>query len=172
MAHGLTYRQIFESTSNGAVVTDARGHIAFMNPQAEAILGFPAKKATGAYIVDLLPLTGPQVMRCLDSGHPQLGHHIIGKKVDLVLNISAIFNGDRVAGAVCTFQEMGQFETTARKLRSYRRLNRQLEAIFKASSDGIWVCDADGVVINVNEASKRLNGIRANDVLGQKIGDR
>ncbi len=171
MTDSLTYRQVFEATSNGAVVTDSEGHVVFMNPQAEAILDIGAEASLGTYIEDLLPLTGPQIMACLDSGEPQIGRHIIGKQVDLVLNISPIFHESRVAGAVCTFQEMGQFESTARKLRSYRHLNRQLETIFKASSDGIWVCDAEGTVINVNQASERLNGTRAEEVIGKRVGD-
>jgi PAS domain S-box-containing protein len=171
MTHGLTYRQVFEATSNGTVVTDAEGHIVFMNPQAEAILDIGAEASLGTYIVDLLPLTGPQVTACLHSGRPKIGRHIIGKQVDLVLNISPILSGSRVAGAVCSFQEMGQFESTARKLRSYRHLNWQLETIFKASSDGLWVCDAEGVVINVNQASERLNGTQAEEVIGKRVED-
>ena len=171
MNETLTYRHIFESTSNGAVVTDAGGIIRFMNPQAESILQFKASKCLGACIVDVLPLTGPLVMTCLETGEPQLGRHIIGKQVDLVVNITAVTLAGEVAGAVCNFQEMGQFEQAALQLESYRRLNRQLETIFKASSDGIWVCDAAGQVINVNDASKRLNGIEDQDVIGKKIVD-
>lgn len=171
MIKKLTYRHIFEATSNGAVVADAAGIIRFMNPQAESILQHKASKCLGAYIVDVLPLTGPLVMACLQTGEPQLGRHIIGKFVDLVVNITPVILAGEVAGAVCNFQEMGQFEQTALQLESYRGLNRQLETIFKASSDGIWVCDATGQVINVNEASERLNGIEGQDVIGQKIGD-
>lgn len=165
----LTYRHTFEFSSNGAIITDARGIIRLMNPQAESILQFKADDCIGTYIVDLLPLTGPLVMACLQNGSPQIGRQIIGKQVDLVVNITAITIDNRVVGSVCNFQEMGQFEQTARQLESYRRLNWQLETIFKASSDGIWVCNADGVVININEASERLNGIRAADVLGKRV---
>jgi PAS domain S-box-containing protein len=169
MENQLTYRQIFEATNNGVVVTDAKGHVAFINPPAEKILGFDPKHVRGKFIVDLLPLTGPHVMKCIDSGEPQLGRQIIGQQVNLVLNITAIVTHHRVAGAVCNFQEMGQFEQAARQLESYRHLNRQLETIFKASSDGIWVCDAAGIVINVNKASERLNGINASDAVGKPI---
>lgn len=171
MGHQLTYRHIFEATNNGIVVTDAKGHVAFINPQAEEILGFESGHIQGKFIVDLLPLAGPRIIECLGSGEPRLGCHIIGKKVDLVLNISPIFQGDAVSGAVCNLQEMSQFESTAVNLKSYRRLNHQLEAVFKASSDGLWVCDADGVVINVNKASERLNGTRSDDVIGKNIDD-
>ncbi len=164
-----TYRHAFESSSNGAIVTDADGIIRLMNPQAEKILHFNAADCIGSFIVDLLPLTGPLVMACLENCLPQIGRQIIGKHVDLVVNITPIVINNRVSGAVCNFQEMGQFEQTARQLESYRRLNWQLATIFKASSDGIWVCNADGIVININEASERLNGIKATDVVGKRV---
>ncbi len=167
----LTYRHAFEASSNGAIVTDAHGLICFMNPQAESILNFQAADCIGTFIVDLLPLTGPLVMACLETGTPQIGRHIIGKQVDLVVNVTAVMIEARLAGAVCNFQEMGQFEQTARQLESYRNLTLQMKAIFKASSDGIWVCDANGVVIDINEASERLNGIRASDVVGKRVED-
>jgi PAS domain S-box-containing protein len=48
-------------------------------------------------------------------------------------------------------------------------LNRQLETIISASSDGIWVCDGQGVIVSINAASEALNGIRARDVIGRNI---
>lgn len=165
----ITFLDIFEHSSNGVLVTDAQGRIRFFNPQAQRILGFLTDRHKGRFISELLPLTGPQVVECLRTGQPNVGHHIIGKKVDLVLNITPIWRGNRIIGAVCNFQERGEFEATAKKLESYRRLNRQLETIFKASSDGIWVCNGHGKVIDINEASASLNGIEPNDVVGKAI---
>ncbi len=167
----IIYEQIFNATSNGVVITDASGDIVHINQQAKKILGLGAKKHSGIFISELLPLTGPQVMECLRTGKPKLGHHIIGKKVDLVLNITLIRLGMQIRGAVCNFQEMKQFESSAKKLESYRCLNRQLETIFKASSDGIWVCDGKGKVIDINEASEELNGIQAKHIIGKNVSD-
>lgn len=48
-------------------------------------------------------------------------------------------------------------------------LNRELNAIINSSSDGLFVCRADGTVIRVNPASERMHHIRADDVLGRNI---
>lgn len=167
----ITYEQIFHATSNGVVVTDASGIIVHINRQGEKILGFSADRHVGVFIPEVLPLTGPQVLACLRTGRPKMGHHIMGKQVDLVLNISLINEDGVIQGAVCNFQEMSAFEDTAKRLQSYRQLNKQLETIFKASFDGIWVCDGQGKVISVNEASERLNGIKAGDVVGKNVAD-
>ncbi|MBW1982434.1 MAG: sigma 54-interacting transcriptional regulator [Deltaproteobacteria bacterium] len=171
MRSPISYKQIFHATSNGIVVTDATGTIIYFNKQAERILDLQAAKHIGLYICDVLPLTGQQVIECLQTGKPKLGHHIIGKKVNLVLNITLIEQRKVILGTVCSFQEMQEFENAARKLESYKQLNRQLETIFKTSFDGIWVCNGEGKVININEASERLNGIRAEEVVGKNIAD-
>ena len=171
MSSAIRYKDIFNTTINGVLVTDARGKLTHINRQAEKILGFSARRHIGCYISDLLPLTGPEVMACLESGVPNLGHLIKGKVVDLVLFITLFKTGDRVRGAMCTFQEMEQFETSAQKLESYQRLNRELAAVFDASSDGLWVCDHHGMVININKASARLNGIKADKIIGRNIAD-
>lgn len=54
---------------------------------------------------------------------------------------------------------------------SFETLSRQFETIFHSSSDGIWVCDGQGVVININKASETLNGIQAKNVIGHNIKD-
>jgi PAS domain S-box-containing protein len=48
-------------------------------------------------------------------------------------------------------------------------LNAQLNAIFHASSDGILVCDSKGNILKMNEASEKLNGMKARDVIGKNV---
>jgi PAS domain S-box-containing protein len=81
-------------------------------------------------------------------------------------------NQDATAGqAFIDFRDIFQFDASAGNLESYRQLNRQLEAIFNASSDGIWVCNGQGLVIAVNRASEVLNGIKAKDVIGRCVDE-
>jgi PAS domain S-box-containing protein len=164
----LTHEQILNASSNGVIATDSDGHIVLMNEAAEKILGFNRKKTIGAYLPDILPMTGDLILKCLETGNPQLGQHVIGKNLKLVVNVTSIQEG-RILGAVCNFEGMREFELTANKLESYKQLNEKLNAIFASSSDGIWVCDGQGKVININKASEKLNDIKAKDVIGKSI---
>ena len=47
--------------------------------------------------------------------------------------------------------------------------NRELNAIFESVSDGIWVCDGDGIVLDINEASAKLSEIKKEDVIGKSM---
>jgi PAS domain S-box-containing protein len=171
MDQNITYEQIINSTNNGIIATDVSGTIVYINQQAEKMLGCNAKKHTGIFISELLPITGPQVMECLKTGTSKWGHHVIGEKLDMVLNITLIRQGRKIDGTVCNFQDMKQLKISPDELESSSYLNQQLITIFKASHDGIWVCDGHGKVIDINEASEKLNGIHARHIIGKNVTD-
>ncbi len=171
MTANINYRDIFQFMSNGVIVTDANGMITHVNRRSEKFLDISASRHVGKPIMETLPLTGRCIHQCLTSGQAIFGQQVSGKKAKIILNVAPIFRRTTIIGAVCNFQELSIFEASARNLVSYQQLNRQLETIFNASSDGIWVCDGEGVVIAVNRASERLNGINARDVIGRSVDD-
>ena len=52
---------------------------------------------------------------------------------------------------------------------TFKLLTKHLETIFETSSDGIWVTNASGHIVALNRASERLNGIKAEEVLGKHV---
>ncbi|TYO99043.1 PAS domain S-box-containing protein/TyrR family helix-turn-helix protein [Geothermobacter ehrlichii] len=59
-------------------------------------------------------------------------------------------------------------ESATRRLEA---LVRELDAIIDSSSDGLWICDAEGRVIRINPASERINNIRAEEVVGKRMDE-
>ncbi|MGD9223009.1 MAG: sigma 54-interacting transcriptional regulator [Desulfobacteraceae bacterium] len=171
MVEKIDLTDIFHSTGNGLIVTDRNGVITHINRYSQSILNINAHRDIGGYISDILPLTGRVVHQCLKSGNAVFGHNVLGEKAQLVLNVTPIFRDAALMGAVCNFQELHIFEASAEKLDSYKKLNRQLQTVFNALSDGVWVCDGQGVVISINKASELLNGIDARDGIGRSIKD-
>ena len=167
----ITFQDIFNSTSNGIIATDAHGGVMLINQKAGRILGLKKTKVVGADVRDVLPMTGRYILDCLKTGKPQLGRHIRGKKVNLVVNITPIRKGGTIAGTVSNFQKMEQFEHSAQQLESYRQLNHQLETIFNSSSDGIQLADSKGNIIKVNKASEKLNDMNAKNFIGKNYAD-
>lgn len=47
--------------------------------------------------------------------------------------------------------------------------SRQLEAVFEAMTDGVWICDATPRLLWINQACERLNEIRRSDVCGRPV---
>lgn len=167
----IALEQIIQASDIGIIATDATGHIVFINKKAEKILDFEKKKVLGAYVCDLLPLSGPQVMHCLHTKTSLHGHHIIGKSVSLVINISLIESGDKIFGAVCSLQNMEEFDASAKKMESYRMYHIQLKTIFQNLQDGIWILDPQGRIIDINPAAEKLNAIRASERIGTRSED-
>lgn len=50
-------------------------------------------------------------------------------------------------------------------------LTRQLEAVFEAMTDGVWVCDATPRLLWINRACERLNDIDRTQVCGTPVSD-
>ncbi|MGW8303727.1 MAG: PAS domain-containing protein, partial [Desulfobacterales bacterium] len=113
MAHEITYAHIFAATSNGVIATDANGHIVLINPQASNIMKLDKKKVVGSHIQTVLPMTGRLVTKCLESGESQLGRHIVGKKISLVVSVTPILEDQQLLGAMANFEKMQDFEDSA-----------------------------------------------------------
>ena len=167
----VTFEHIFSATSNGVIATDIAGKIVLINEQAEKILGLPPRSGPDNHIRELMPLTWNHVSLCLETGQSQLGRHVRGENISLVVNITPINEGGRILGTVCNFQKMEQFEQIAQQLGSYQQISQQLETVINSSADGIWVYDGDGNVISVNTAALDLDNIKAEDVLNKSIFD-
>jgi len=48
---------------------------------------------------------------------------------------------------------------------------KMLNAIIDSSYDGLWICDHNGIVMRINHASERINGIDGKQVLGERMED-
>jgi len=46
-----------------------------------------------------------------------------------------------------------------------------LEAIIDSSYDGLWICDKEGRVVRINRASEKINGVKAGQVIGKRMGE-
>ena len=162
----ISHKDIFDNTSNGVVATDKDGKISLFNRQAIRFLAKGDELFAGKDVQQVLPQIGKLIKTCLLTGDPQLGHHVHGKKVSLVANITPICRNEKILGSMSNFQPLEQFEDSAMKLESYVKLNKELEAIIKNSPDGIVVYDKDGRVKTMNEVAALYDGVQIKDVIG------
>ncbi len=56
-------------------------------------------------------------------------------------------------------------------LRMSQDMMKMLNAIIDSSYDGLWICDHNGIVMRINRASERINGIDRKQVIGRKMED-
>ena len=169
MADTPLLKIIMDAASTGILSVDALGIVRYCNAPASTALDFDVAGTVGQHVSDSYPKIGQHVSRCLETGKGQLGRHIRSAGKELVLDVTPIMEGEAVQGAVCCIKDMNEFEQAALQLESYKRLNKQFETVFNASSDGIWVLDNTGVVIDINKTAEKYIGVKAEEVIGKNI---
>ncbi|MEN8246749.1 MAG: sigma 54-interacting transcriptional regulator [Thermodesulfobacteriota bacterium] len=160
---------IMDAASTGVMSVDAQGSILYCNAHASTILDYDVAGTIGEHIAVSYPKMAQPVNQCLDTGEAQLGRHIQTDGKELVLDVTPILEGEVIKGAVCCIKDMNEFEEAALQLESYKRLNKQFETVFNASSDGIWVLDNTGAIIDINSTAQNYIGIKAEEVIGKNI---
>ena len=99
------------------------------------------------------------VVRYDDQGVPQ---RLVGTHMDIT--------EDREKDqALIRYKDNLELEVEART-RELKATNRKLETILNASSESIWVCDGQGLILSLNKAAEKMLNVRARELIGQHIG--
>lgn len=162
-------KAIANSCNAGFLATDSRGRITFINSTGERLLHSKKSEIIDRYVTEILPISGPLVFRSIETGKPQISQHIISDGSYLLVNIDPLEESGEKTGVVCSLLGVPQLDQTVQELGPFDLINRQLQAIFESSSDGIWVCDSTGIIININQSALDNNGIKAEDVISKHV---
>jgi len=165
----FTPEQLFNATANGVIITNCSGIILKANLNALKIFQKDEQTLVGSSVYTSLPIIGKVIYDSLDRRENVRGYLVSDDTTSVVLNTSIIREKDRIIGVATSFQETAVFEKIAKKFEFYQLQNRELNAIFESVSDGIWVCDGKGVVLNINEASEKINQIKKEEVVGKTV---
>jgi PAS domain S-box-containing protein/TyrR family helix-turn-helix protein len=160
---------IFEAMGSGIVATDAGGRIVYMNQKALNMVHLTAAGARHGDIRRLLPEAQHLFDPCLRFGEICIARYIQRKDRKLMVDIAPIKTEGNIEGMVVTLHYLDDLEQVLRYSDGYLKISRQLDAIFKGTSDGLWIQDSHGKIININTVSEMINGIRARDVIGKSI---
>jgi PAS domain S-box-containing protein len=159
---------ILDTSGDGVVVADPGGAVVFANPAARERLGVEP----GALLADALPEMVPAVERAAATREEQPGPLLRRRNASHLTKVTPLLRGDDLLGALCVFVDVtGAAELSTRQLWAYEELTREQDAIINSTSEGLWICDGDANVLRVNPASERLNGIRADQVVGRNMRD-
>ncbi len=162
---------ITNSSHNGILIIDETGKILVYNEAARRMLGDEKNSAVGRYFWEIRPDTWPDLREILETGHPQLGKKIILPKATIIANRSPIVVNSRVVGVVSIFQDISEYESIISGLEGYKKLHRELEAIFESSFDGLYIADSKANTIRINRAYERITGLRREDLIGRNMRD-
>ncbi len=164
---------ILDAASYAVVALDLNCRVLYLNKSARLFLhkrGRYVEDCIGCEGDQILPLATPKVRKALTTAEFKAG---VGRMVDkgnqLFYEITPLMQDGKLAGAVVSLQRPERFEQMACNLETYQNLALRLQTIFDSSSDGIWVSDENGVVLDINNASEKLNGVNAATLRGQNV---
>ncbi len=163
------FREMLDAVHNGVVIIDKKGVVVVFNRTAGSMLARDPKSLLGQHIKMVSPDAWEDLKRIIQSGEPQIGKKITIEKFTIIANRTPIVHDQKVVGVMSVFQDISDYERIAGQLESYKRVNKELHAIINSSFDGLWICDSDGKVVNVNSASEKINNIRAEEVIGKSM---
>jgi len=171
MGQTAMYDNILKSMCSGIVATDADGIVNYINLQALRLLDLKPAGVINLDIRRLLPETGKLINECLQAGSVTMGYYVARGNQRLVVDAAPMRIKGQIEGLVATLHQLEDFNAALCYSDGYLKLSKQLDAIFKGSSDGLWVHDSTGKIININTVSEMINGIRAKDVIGKSVYD-
>ncbi|MGQ9826107.1 MAG: sigma 54-interacting transcriptional regulator, partial [Desulfotomaculales bacterium] len=99
---------ILKAIYDGVMVVDARGTIVYANPAYTRIFGVPVEKVLGRRLAEIEPAS--RVLEVLRTGKPLIDDpaHVISAGVDIVTNITPIYEDDILVGAVAIFRDQSE----------------------------------------------------------------
>jgi PAS domain S-box-containing protein len=138
---------------------DADGRVAAASAAAVALFG-EQTAAPGAALPLSRPALWQAVSAILAAGKPGNIRLTEGGRA-LGARVTPIMREGRTVGAtlLCAQGGEGCGELVGARLRT----------ILDSVSDGIWICSGEGVILEINAASERLNSIEAADYVGKDV---
>ena len=169
--HGVAWDMfadtLLEASRNGCTAVARDGRVLYTNRLAREGLGIQP----GGRLPELLPELRQRLDLVLAGGTDPGGPLLRRGSAVYLTTVSKVQNGQEILGTLCVFIDVTLFESTVSQMRAYAELARQQDAIINALSEGLWICDGQAKVMRINPASERLNGIRADQVIGRTMQD-
>ncbi len=160
---------VLDATHNGVVIIDRQGRVLVFNQAARRMLGDVIGEPVGRLFSEIRPDTWPEMRHILETGQAQIGRRISLPGATIIANRNPILVDGQVAGVISIFQDISEYEAIISELQGYRRLTRELEAIFESSQDGLYIADGHAIGIRANRAYESITGLKRQDLLGKSL---
>jgi len=157
----------YNAMGDGIIAVAADGHVLLSDRISREKLTIHQ----GISLGERFPHLWDRIMEVFDDCRPRFELSLQNGDSSFLVTITPTMLDNEVVGAICVFVESTDIETLARQLRSYRELSKELVAIIDSSSEGLWVCDGEGIILRINPASEQLNNLKKEDIIGRNVSE-
>ncbi len=149
---------VLRSLGRGVLAVDSEGRVESVNPRAELLLRLHA--APGEALPEHLREISERIRACLEGqGLPPAILNVAGRL--LLVETAPVRLRGRTAGVAVLVDEPPPSALPAPEI--------PLRAVLDSISEGIWICDGEGTILDINRESQRLNSVAATDYIGRSI---
>ncbi len=167
------------SIGDAVIATDNRAAITHMNPQAEKITGWDLYDARGLPLKKIFniinektrqPIESPADIVLREGRRVNLANHTVliaknGREVSIADSGSPIFDNEKkIIGVVLVFRDVTE-ERRRRNLIFDREA--RYRGIISHTTDGIFLSDQEGKILEWNRGNEEITGLSRNDVIGK-----
>lgn len=176
---GLRRREldaIFDSSYDGLYITDGDGLTLRLNKAFERITGVTAYECVGRNMADLVKegyFSRSGTLLALEKRQSVTVQLQASTGKQALVTSTPIFddNGD-ILLVVTNVRDMTELLELQQKLEQVEGLRqRELDAIFDSSYDGLYITDGTGVTLRLNKAFERITGVTAEECVGRNMAE-
>jgi PAS domain S-box-containing protein len=165
------------SIGDGVIVTDEKGRITFLNPEAERLTGWKNAEATGRALTEVFRILDQDTRKSVENPAEKvlrlgymvgLANHTLlvsknGEETPIDDSAAPIRTaGGPIYGVVLVFRDV----TEQRKAEHERA---RLAAIVQFSWDAMATKDLNGIIQTWNAGAERLLGYKAKEIIGKSV---
>lgn len=153
---------------NPIISIDHNGNVDIYNKSVEKMTGVPAREARGNSIGNLFHSNLPRI---LETGETEPTQRYYLNNKTYLSNRTPIFKDGQVTGAIAVLQDISELEDIVEELAYTQELNRELDAIFDSSFDGLYITDGEANTLRLNKGFERITGIMESECKGRNMAD-
>ncbi len=171
-------RRVIETTSDALVITDRDRVIAFANPAAHALFGFPGNELVGKRVADIVPAEVHEDIAERESaalaGMPQQYETVVrradGECRAVAVSTAPLREGGDggITGVVASLRDI-----TSERLASdaVARSEARYQRLVETAPDAIFTVDMEGRLTSVNRAFEEALGRGRDEVVGTPFAE-
>jgi len=167
------------SIGDAVISTDAQGRVTFLNPVAEALVGWRSVEAAGRSLEDVFrivneetrqPVENPALRALREGKIVGLANHTVLISKDgterPIDDSAAPIRSERgdISGSVLVFRDISERKRIERE---QQELHQQIATTLESISDGFMRFDRDWRIVYVNAEAERINQRPREEMLGK-----
>ncbi len=159
--------EVANVVSDALMLLDHEGRLLCYNRTAKGLFDLP-EKSSSRYFCDFTK--DKDLLKLLKTNKKVLKKTITCQEKNYHCHLVSI-NNKGFKGKVICFKEINNISLIQDELSELRALIEELDSIFQASYDYIFVTDAKGNVKKINESYTRITGFTEEEIVGKNIYD-